>query len=282
MSATSHQPLPERLYKYLPPKGIRVLRSWTLRYTQPSHLNDPFEMRIPSVTPILDPLSGDLVDSLLDFDSQTIMYRQLDREFGILSLAADDASLLLWAHYAQGHSGFSIAFDTSHPSFHLLGEAKPVVYASTRASMHGHEPPEEAIGFFFVKSVDWQYEREWRIVDLLDHCRDLGNGIFVRDIDPACVAAVALGMATSRSLETRIRAALRGHPTIPIYRACLSSNSYSLAFVEADDPLPDYVIEKRLIRKLAFPGQEWALRDLGTGLLTATRSSKFPPEYWAT
>jgi len=55
---------PSRLYKYVGPSGIKILQTRTLRFTRPSFLNDPFEVR-----PFLKTI-GDRAEWLREFENQ--------------------------------------------------------------------------------------------------------------------------------------------------------------------------------------------------------------------
>jgi hypothetical protein len=85
---------------------------------------------------------------------------------GVLSLSDRPDSLLMWAHYASNHRGFAVEFRASHE---WLAQARSVAYGSRRPFVAPLAPTKsqaESAGpsFFFAKSSDWAYEREWRLV----------------------------------------------------------------------------------------------------------------------
>ncbi len=89
--------------------------------------------------------------------------------FGALCLSEVRDSLLMWSHYALGHTGFVLCFDTSHSHFQKaksfedeLRHLRRVVYRDSRP--RGTLSEMEMIDYFLVKSVHWSYEREWRII----------------------------------------------------------------------------------------------------------------------
>ena len=55
----------------------------------------------------------------------------LDKLFGVLCLTEYSDNLLMWAHYAQNHSGFVLEFSAHHPFFHNAhgpkGRLEPVM-----------------------------------------------------------------------------------------------------------------------------------------------------------
>ncbi|CVK18396.1 MULTISPECIES: DUF2971 domain-containing protein [Sporomusa] len=99
--------------------------------------------------------------------------KMLDEGFndkiGILSLTEKQDNLLMWAHYAASHEGFVIGFDANNLYFHeekgLKGEfrhLRKIEYREKRPAL----PMLEMSGtdMFLVKSTQWSYEQEWRII----------------------------------------------------------------------------------------------------------------------
>lgn len=85
------------------------------------------------------------------------------KKVGVLSLSESLTENLLWSHYASGHRGIAIEFDAS---VGLFVTAQQVQYAATepvinRLADDGGELLEKSV---LTKSVDWQYEREWRVI----------------------------------------------------------------------------------------------------------------------
>lgn len=76
-------------------------------------------------------------------------------------------SVLMWSHYADGHSGFCIEYD-----FNSIDELKelisPVVYSNDRydlsEALANYNHQKMLYNCFFFKSLEWAYEKEWRIV----------------------------------------------------------------------------------------------------------------------
>ncbi len=100
----------------------------------------------------------------------------LHNNFGVLSLSEIPDNLLMWAHYAAGHTGFVLVLDGSHGFFEgtvsLPGFDKPesVEYRLERPRMAFEETSRETAiqEIFFVKGSDWKYEKEWRYLKNLN------------------------------------------------------------------------------------------------------------------
>lgn len=65
-------------------------------------------------------------------------------------------SILMWAHYANNMKGMCLRFDTEKDPI-LFKNLHKVIYSKFRGDNFG-------FNFYFIKSLDWSYEQEWRIV----------------------------------------------------------------------------------------------------------------------
>ena len=110
---------------------------------------------------------------------------------GVLSLSATDRNILLWSHYAAGHTGLCLKFiATNHTPF--FGLTLPVTYAQTYPEINVLSPPDKQIdAFLLTKAEGWCYEEEWRIID---HDRGAGDRFFPAEL----LVGVILGTRMTR------------------------------------------------------------------------------------
>ena len=174
------------LYKYLQPERIDVLTSGFIMLTRPRLFNDPFELKphyesleelqlpvIPNATPEqlawIKKEQKNINDKVLPPSSKNTILENATQTIVVLSLAENRESLLMWAHYAAAHTGFLIGFDSEQK---ILAIDSPhrhmdrVKYQVKRPSQMTFE----AISndeLLFTKSIEWEYEGEWRILDSL-------------------------------------------------------------------------------------------------------------------
>lgn len=97
--------------------------------------------------------------------------------FGVLSLAESPLSSLMWSHYSDSHRGFCVEYDFGAlPNSDLRRRlCFPVFYRRklTDATRYlaGRDPEQlnNLFGqlFCLLKSDEWAYEKEWRIVDMI-------------------------------------------------------------------------------------------------------------------
>jgi hypothetical protein len=93
-------------------------------------------------------------------------------DLSVLSLSAHPLSNPMWSHYSDNHCGFAIEYDIGNEQSvdRILRRACfPVLYRNrtidnTRYFSGEHSNPLSAIFVSLIKSAEWSYEREWRIV----------------------------------------------------------------------------------------------------------------------
>jgi hypothetical protein len=95
--------------------------------------------------------------------------KSIDQVFGILSLSMRADNLLLWAHYAAEHRGLAVEIDPANPEFNRyttrdrnFERAGQVRYSALRPKIP--ETDEILFEHFFIKSPEWAYQQEYRIV----------------------------------------------------------------------------------------------------------------------
>jgi len=161
--------------------------------------------------------------------------RELDRELahaGVLSLSATWKSGLMWSHYADEHRGICIEYDTrdqEHPK--LL----PVNYRAPRAiktsdlwrwKAKDDAAAREAVfsSYFYAKSSEWRYEREWR---------DLRENSGVAGL-PFRITAILFGLRCDRSVITSIVKLLNDHPEVKLWQMRPKDESFALRRYQVD------------------------------------------------
>jgi hypothetical protein len=224
-------PLTSSLYKYVDISGLRRILQGSIRFTQPSAFNDPFEL-LPEMVmspdepekhinvsfdtraPRRRPPVGDVQKvppnwSSSDATSRDIV-QQLNGLIGIFCLSKRNDSLLMWAHYANAYAGAVVEFDVSHEFF---SHRVDVEYKPLRPRKHitsyvsAHEPI--PVSELCVKSDQWEYEREVRIIRCLSECEMTGQDkrgypVYVQKIPFDSIKSVILGERTTVSEQREI------------------------------------------------------------------------------
>lgn len=100
------------------------------------------------------------------------MHKTLENHIGIFSLTECDHNLLMWAHYANSHKGYVIEFDSEHDFFNQKKSDNDVIRSLEKVSYSNYRPKLEMVSIenidpFIVKSKEWKYEKEWRMLHSL-------------------------------------------------------------------------------------------------------------------
>jgi len=168
--------------------------------------------------------------------------RFLDRistRVGVLSLAERHDSLLMWSHYADSHKGLCIEFDRTAEPLH--SSAMPVQYSHDYPKVDffrvdeviARGGPDTALVFrdfvnkvYLTKSVDWQYEAEWRVVDPI-------RGRGMRPFPPEAITQVFLGCRLKLEDRERVLQWVESGPTNPhLVQARANERAFELDFEE--------------------------------------------------
>ena len=142
---------------------------------------------------------------------------------GVLSLSATDRNILLWSHYAAGHSGLCLKFvATSYTPF--FGLAQPVDYTSNypEIDLLDDSPDRQVNAFLLTKAIDWKYEEEWRIID---HDGGPGDKPFPEEL----LVGVTFGARMTAEDKEVVMEWLSGRRTpVQLSQASVASGSFSL------------------------------------------------------
>ncbi len=219
------------LYKYLPPTRIDVLEQLALRFTQPLAFNDPFDSHpyvdTPGLGQVWAGLSPEEKEKVGDEDTfrrvasfvtgkinaaiEQQWYRSWSSKVGILCLSEVNDSLLMWSHYTDAYRGFVIGLDTDHPEFDRTKGKWPVRkvrYSQDRPSVVPKKSGPKAAEVYFTKSIDWEYEREWRIVRPLEEATERNTGIYCCPLPLPVVRELIVGFRMAGPERERLLGAL--------------------------------------------------------------------------
>jgi hypothetical protein len=146
---------------------------------------------------------------------------------GVLSLAGQWNSPLMWSHYAEEHKGICIEYDVSlsvcDPPRMVDYEGDRGIFVSDiiRFVFEGAVAAKEKIEqkYFYMKASQWKYEEEWRYVQNR-------QGRFCA---PFNITGIYFGMRCERSVASSIVRLMReSMPEINFYRISPNRNSFKL------------------------------------------------------
>jgi len=207
------------LYKYVDIAGLKRILKGSIRFTQPSAFNDPFEL-LPEVVVPNDaeerqlsfsfavraqrrrPPPGELHEVPDGCQASDAMSRDIVQQFntliGILCLSRVNDSLLLWSHYADQYAGAVVEFDGSHEFFDGQIDVEYRPLRPIRDVGAYISPPEPIpVAELCAKSEQWKYEQEVRVIRSLAVCEKRGIGprgfpVYTQHLPPECIKSVTL------------------------------------------------------------------------------------------
>ena len=241
------------LYKYCDQKGIEIiLRTLELKLPYISQVNDPLEclpvlycpddksamkeqwLRSFNRNHISPPVNWEqkLDEAFKKGDYQKRLEKEtrkdlkdFNRKNCLLSVSKTAQNTVMWAHYADKHEGAVIGIDfnnvylypdTNGPSNLIM---EPVSYSKDRPkiSIYSEDRFEELRNALLIKSIDWEYEKEFRTIlpvsvleisqqQGLAHLKDFnGKKTWFLRLNPVSIREVVFGLYTDESLKSDIR-----------------------------------------------------------------------------
>lgn len=106
-------------------------------------------------------------------DATPLLRRIIDEKFneliGILTLSEKPDNILMWSHYAASHEGFVLGFDSANEYFDQRMSSSDEFRHLRKVEYRPQRPNApltalDGVDVFLVKSKEWEYEQEWRIM----------------------------------------------------------------------------------------------------------------------
>ena len=153
--------------------------------------------------------------------------RDVNRKSCLLSFSKTSQNVVMWAHYADNHSGIVIGIDFNNIYPHASGESEltmhPVEYSQNRPQINVLQDFDDNELFkvlqeaIMTKSDSWKYEKEFRtmvFVDTLERMQKKGIALrknikgqntWFLSLNPRSIREVVFGLHTDESLKLEIK-----------------------------------------------------------------------------
>lgn len=163
-------------------------------------------------------------------------FRSALQNTSIFCLTETNDNLLMWAHYADNHSGTVIKFLSTPEGISPLPLAERVEYLAEMPKFNpidfleipDFSPQHLLKTFTLTKGIDWKYEEEWRIVVPSKNPTE-NSGIF--QFNPEELGAVYLGCKmTEDDKKEIIEITSSIYPKAEIYQAKKHEKEFKLEF----------------------------------------------------
>ncbi len=157
-----------------------ILKERRLKLSRFSEANDPFELRV------IDARDRDARKYI------ELIYNYFEKNVGFICFGATWESPIMWAHYAEKHTGVALGFDVAPDN--LVTE---ISYTDEKVQVpFGPNLPQHGLSKELLtqvqktKSIDWKYEREYRVETILSardpttqlYYVDFGSQIQLREV----------------------------------------------------------------------------------------------------
>jgi hypothetical protein len=181
-----------------------ILKERRLKLSRFNESNDPFELNLIDSR---DPRRREVVRMVADYHT---------RNTGMICFGKDWGNPVMWAHYAEKHSGVCLGF-AIEPS--VLSK---VDYTDTKIDVEiGVHLPKGGLSIdllnrvLLTKSTSWEYEQEWRVLSQLK-MPDPSNGLYYTDFGQQVeLRAVILGCRCTWTTDKVVKVIDR-HVTAPV------------------------------------------------------------------
>lgn len=191
------------------------------------------------------------MDAYKQFESYTVknFNKELKKQIVFVSLSECNDISPMWTHYADNHEGICIEYNLCSPDSLLDEPCHPICYVNhadyTEEINHLDNEKRNKLKLleepFLKKSIDWSYEKEWRILfdktqikatiellNLSDFIEKRNNMYFIKFPKPP---SVFLGLKISSENEIKIKKICEERD-IRVYKMVKDKSGYNLNFIE--------------------------------------------------
>lgn len=225
------------LYKYRPidKHTIEILINNELWFASPKTFNDPFDCKFDYVyrsnrredwlnwleKQDLSRQERELVLAMLDSKisalekmvSQSYNPEKLLDEIGVVSFSKCNDSILLWSHYAENHKGVCLGFKTIGLQMKMDSPVHEIPVFEIKYQNLLPPPfngllddPIHLTEFLKVKHKEWRYEKEYRLIALMEHIKTR-NVRFCKEI----LGEIIFGLRISENDKRVIKEIVKHH-----------------------------------------------------------------------
>lgn len=233
-----------------------------LKVSRFGEFNDPFEMVMGDYLSSVDEeeyehimsLSHRLSDGASYYDFAWDAQCGVRASIGVLCFTSKEDNLLMWAHYANNHAGICIEFDknadffngkyknatkclgqTIDDHYQNIGVLRKVDYRLERPTYVEPSELEYDTESWFVKSPEWKYEEELRLLLPLDLAKRVPNlDMLFYPVEVGIIKSIILGcqmpMSTKKEIDTQCK-----KYGIKVLEAFIHSHQFKLDIVDYDE-----------------------------------------------
>lgn len=165
-----------------------------------------------------------------DIDKQLF---NMKKKFRVACFTESNISPLMWAHYAESHKGFCIEYDLKKLAEGYRYGLLPVIYSDKRYDVTNaviSRNKNLLMNPYYFKSMEWEYEKEWRMVITEDLVND---NEYYADFHEG-ITGIYLGLNSFEYHKEKIDRVIEifSQKNIPVYKIIIESFSYKIKVVQ--------------------------------------------------
>ena len=221
--------IPKVLYRYMSFKKHTedIIKNSSFLVQNPKTFNDPFDCQLEDVSlagRITSAENGAKVPAMVGILEEA--KDKILREAGVLCFSKTNASLLMWAHYCESHSGFTMTFDATKDTAFFTLPFKVKYTPDYPVIEFLNDPGRAVVAEITTKSDHWIYEEEIRVIKM-------HTGI--QSFAPACLTAITMGLRITSDNEMKLKEWLSvpAYTHVQLYRAVKADKKYGIDFHKA-------------------------------------------------
>ena len=132
-----------------------ILTNRRIRISSISGLNDPLDIQM-GFPPEEDK------NYVVNFRKE---FKAIDKVLGIISFSECVDNVLMWSHYARKHTGFALELELDDKQLTRVNYSSvaPIVFKDAKIDNNPYYS-NAAYDILRTKSIDWAYEKEWRMI----------------------------------------------------------------------------------------------------------------------
>jgi len=248
---------PSFFYKYYPINKEnetfikRIFTHNELYFSSPKKFNDPFDSKNPlsydgsladwekyirnRIDKYVPNLSAEQKESKIKEFAQKVQSnpdfynsgKSYIDKMGVFCMTEKKDNILMWSHYADGHKGICLEFQLiSNNPFFMITHQMHYTFQYSKPNIFKSSKEEQMQAILLTKSKDWEYEKEWRIIN-----HDNGPGIY--NFPAEFLTGVILGCSMIKEHKDLItNLTLSRNPKPKIYQAKKKKDDFGLDIIE--------------------------------------------------
>jgi hypothetical protein len=182
-------------------------------------------------------------NSFMSLEEECVKWRKQFNDYMVFCVSETHRNLLMWSHYADEHKGAVIRLKCLPDKDAVLCAARPVQYEHNMPTLANNveDQIDRALGLqhtdiesifnklVFTKSIDWSYEKEWRVViPLLDESHKNFEDITIYEEE---VDGVYFGCRSDESERKEIIKIIKeNYPNTKTFKAEKHPDEFKLIF----------------------------------------------------